>query len=175
MEEQGRTSLHTHIQVWIVGVNDSREKLHSNNRNEKREAERDISKMVDKVASTKLFFPKSDFKGPNFKRSKVNKAFPHQCTVVKGRKRKNPVVVDEQQLRNLRHRSGKDSKRGMFAYCPHCTKFWTNAEFVESYLINAKRIPGSCRAPRSCAKAHHFSFGDRKNIRCDKKLNGITC
>lgn len=35
----------------------------------------------------------------------------------------------------------------MFAYCPQCTKSWTNEEFVKSYLVNAIKVPGLTAFP----------------------------
>ena len=45
-------------------------------------------------------------------------------------------------LHNLHHQLGQNLAGKMFAYCPHCTKCWTNEEFVKSYLVNAVGVPG---------------------------------
>ena len=64
------------------------------------------------------------------------------------RKRQLPVVVGEQQLRNLRHKDGHTSVRGVFATCPHCISGqFTHEELVETYLINGKKVAGLTKFP----------------------------
>ena len=69
-------------------------------------------------------------------------AFPHPCTVLDEYCRHAPIVVDDQKLHFLHHRIGQNSIGKTFAYCPHCTKTWTNEEFIESYLMNVVKVPG---------------------------------
>ena len=54
MEEQGRLSLHTHIQVWIRKLNQYRENLHASQRSVRQEAEKKIALTVDRLSSSKL-------------------------------------------------------------------------------------------------------------------------
>ena len=137
VEEQGRSTLHTHIQVWIKEYNEFRDALHSSSSHERRNAKRKIEQTVDAISSTSLF---------NAKRCRYDHgsfgAFPHICTEKSDTIRKAPAVVDDQQLRYLRHRIGQNSTGKMFAYCPDCTMSWTNEEFVASYLLNGIIVPG---------------------------------
>ena len=142
IEEQGRSTLHTHMQVWMRKFNEWREKLHSGVRQERRESKRKIVEAVDSVSSTSLFSAKRC----RYDRGSCG-AFPHPCTVDDELIRRAPVVVDDQTLRNLRHRVGQMSNGRMFAHCPHCTTSWTNEEFVESCLLNAIDVPGLTECP----------------------------
>ena len=142
IEEQGRKTLHGHIQVWIKKYNEWREKLHSTNRHIRREAAEKITTAVDQVSSCAFFFAESN----GIAREEYNASFPHVCSAQPYCRRK-PVVVDNQQLRNLRHKEGQHSMGGMFVYCPHCTMSWNSTELVESYLINAVKIPGLTSYP----------------------------
>ena len=47
-----------------------------------------------------------------------------------------PVVVPDQQLRNLRNKAGYKDSNGLFAYCPHCNKPWTYEELLNQYVRN---------------------------------------
>ena len=130
-EEQGRTTLHMHMLVWVKSAGQVTDMLYSQNDQVRRQAEKRICDIMDHVGSAELFDPSKRDQG----------AFPHKCTVPENRRRL-PVVVNDQQLRNLRHKHGQKSEGGMFAYCPHCAKFWTNPEMVESYLLHGAQVPG---------------------------------
>ena len=142
IEEQGRSTLHSHIQVWLQQYNVWREELHSSYDLEVIGAKRKIEQMVDAVSSTALF---------SRKRCRYNRAsygaFPHPCTVEYEELRRPPTVVDDQELRNLRHKTGDPSKGKIFAYCPHCTTWWNNEEFVESYLKYGVQVQGLTSYP----------------------------
>ena len=135
-EEQGRTTLHTHFQIWIVGYKERRDKLYSSNYRERKAAEQYLCQYIDKLSSTELYNPSMSKYRENH-----SMAFPHDCTKSLS-KRKLPVTVDDQQLRNLRHQKGIDETRGRFADCPHCGHYWTNEELIESYLIHGIKVPG---------------------------------
>jgi hypothetical protein len=74
VEEQGRDSLHMHIQVWVKEYSDMPQKLTVGTYQEQREGKHKLCKMMDEVASTKLFdckrVPREYFH-----------AFPHACSV----------------------------------------------------------------------------------------------
>ena len=134
-EEQGRTTLHMHSLIWVKEVQETRNMLFSTDRVQKREAEKKMCDSIDRVGSSQLFDTKK------FNHTKdIAKAFPPDCTVPE-RVRRAPAVVPDQQLRNLRHKEGQKNEGGMFAFCPHCAKFWTNTEFVGSYLMHGVKVP----------------------------------
>jgi hypothetical protein len=116
--------------------------LHSPSRSVQRQATKSISDCMDKVGSCSLFLIDQDRRVTN----QVASALPHQCTT-HVRNRCVAEIVDEQKLRNLRYKQGSYESGGMFAYCPHCTKTWTSAELVESYLINKAKISGLTEYP----------------------------
>ena len=142
VEEQGRSTLHSHLQVWIRQCNEWRDDLCSSSRNVRRAAKRKIEETMDAISSATLF---------SAKRCRLDRgsfgAFPHPCTEVNELLRQPPTVVDDQMLHNLCHRIGQNARGKMFAYCPNCTMSWTNEEFVESYLKHGVQLEGFSRYP----------------------------
>ena len=136
VEEQGRKTLHVHLQVWIKEFSRWRDSLYSHQRHERRLAENHVKQAVDRVSSCKLF---------SRKRCRNNAgnltAFPHHCTVPL-HQRQPPTVVDDQDLRYLRYKRGVTTSGEVFATCPHCTMSWTSEELLESYLIYGIKVPG---------------------------------
>ena len=127
MEEQGRRTIHTHMQIWIEGMNTLQENLYSRSQTQRRQAKRKIIQNINHLSSTSFFYNTvSDYQASHF---------PHDCNQHESR-RKRPKIVNDEKLRELRHKHGHP----MFAYCPHCTKSWTNAELVEDYLKNAVKV-----------------------------------
>ena len=55
IEEQGRATLHCHIQVWIRQYNEWRDMLHSLSRVERSVGKRKIVELIDSVSSSSLF------------------------------------------------------------------------------------------------------------------------
>jgi len=101
-EEQGRGSLHTHFQIWLREFCQMRDRLHSGNNPERISAQKDICDFVDRMSSCKLIDKHKCGSGNHIS---FVKAFDHKCTVPV-RKRKLPQVVEDQELRNLRHQQG---------------------------------------------------------------------
>ena len=143
VEEQGRRTLHTHIQVWLKQFNEVREALHSQERHVERSAIREICQFVDDVSSSALFC----FDTGNEKKCEVAKAFPHDCSVSRKSHRRIPVIVDDQCLRNLRQKKGTSDNDEVLAYCPECYTGWSSDELVESYLIHGQNILGMTSFP----------------------------
>jgi len=129
-EEQGRTTLYTHFQLWIQGFQKTRENLYSNNQRERKSAENCIIAAIDRVSSCQLYDPT---RCPE--NDRALKVFPHNCRETI-KKRKMPAVVCDQELRALQHQRGIEETHGRFADCLHCSYSWTNEELIESYLIN---------------------------------------
>ena len=147
VEEQGRKSLHVHILIWSVKLKAQFDLLKSNDRETRRKAAGTIQTMFDHVASTELFPSASE----NSSRLELLRATKHNCEMMgvdSTNQRQLPVVVGEQQLRNLRHKDGHTSVRGVFATCPHCISGqFTHEELVEGYLINGKKVAGLTKFP----------------------------
>lgn len=93
VEEQGRATLHTHIQVWIRQYNEWRDDLYSLSRHARRKAEDKIIEAIDAVSSTKLFtkqrcpLPRGSYG-----------AWQHDCSESLERRRQAPQVVDDNSL-----------------------------------------------------------------------------
>jgi hypothetical protein len=113
IEEQGRKSLHVHFQIWIKVIYDARTDLHSTNRNTERAAIDFICKEAARTMGSVFFFNKNDVPVGRL-RNQYN--FPHDCTL-RSNRRKHPVVVDAQHLRELRYKCGNDITGTMFATC----------------------------------------------------------
>ena len=141
VEEQGRATLHAHLQIWIEGNQENRENLHSPSRLIARQAKRKMEQFFDRVSSTALFATKRQCT-----QQRKEPVFQHECLLAQS-KCNPPTVVDDQSLRILRHRVGQETTGRQFAYCQHCTKSWTNEELVESFLLNIAQIPGLTTYP----------------------------
>ena len=90
IEEQGRSTLHTHIQVWVQQYNDWRDDLYSSSPRERQSAKRKIEETMDAISSTALFSAKRcRFDHGSFG------AFPHACIQSDDLLRSAPVVVDD--------------------------------------------------------------------------------
>ena len=141
IEEQGRSTLHGHIQVWIRKFSELREQLCSESRPIKRKAEKELCDEIDTLTSCTL----CSFKCKYYE---IASNFPHEdCKERKCTRRKKPKIVDDQNLRNLRHIHGQNNNGGKFAYCPQCTKSWTNEQFIESFLKNEVKVPNLTQYP----------------------------
>jgi hypothetical protein len=83
IEEQGRRTLHGHIQVWVKEISKWREELHAENQSQCREARRQIIKSVNEVSSCHLF---TECNG-------IAKAFLHVCTEADARWRQTKSCI----------------------------------------------------------------------------------
>jgi hypothetical protein len=123
IEEQGRTTLHTHFSVWVEKVQNALYNLHHSNEYIQQQSKRILSKTLMSISTTALF-PREI--------NTLKEIFNHDgCTVVDKLERKIPKVVDDQKLRMLRH---KHATSNTFASCPHCVKSWTYEQTVEDLL-----------------------------------------
>ena len=133
VEEQGRKTLHTHIQIWIHETYKARSGLLSASRETMRKSYHDLCLQADRTMSTKFFF--------NGGVSQRHAIFPHECTmpqydaILHLRTRKLPVPVTDQTLRELRYKNGSTLTGMMFATCPHCPKSWNYDELVKDYIL----------------------------------------
>ena len=141
-EEQGRKTLHSHFLIWLKNFQERIAKLYSANQRERKAAQRDLCNFIDSISSCSLFDQSK------FGQGQPRTAFPHDCPV-QPQFRKLPVVVEDQELRFLRHEEGEKALNRRFAYCPHCVHCWTNEELVQSYLIYGAKIEGLMQYPDS--------------------------
>ena len=142
IEEQGRKSLHVHMLIWTKAFAKCRERIFSPSRHDRRDAEASIIEVVDDVSTTKVF---DEHRCPA-QRGSLG-AFPHTC-VSTSCDRKRPQVVDDQSLRDLRHKIGCDARANIFAYCPDCyVHCWTSDRLLESYLILGLQLDGLTHFP----------------------------
>jgi hypothetical protein len=100
--------------------------LFSTNRFVRRHAEKKAHQRSRSIDGNVIFFNKRDV-GPRH-----TVTFPHACSVFPNHNRKHPVVVEDQNLRDLRYR--QEGNPLTFAKCPHCTMSWKYPEFVKEYV-----------------------------------------
>ena len=129
-EEQGRGTAHVHILIWESLVQKWMQVAMEGNAREKLQAKKWLQQEIERLVSTKLFGQITPLN-----RRLLQRAFDHEgCGEPDLSKRSLPVVVNQQQLRHLRHRDGFDAEGGMYAYCLHCLKRWTHEELVEDRI-----------------------------------------
>jgi hypothetical protein len=147
VEEQGRKTLHAHILVWTEELKDAFSELYSSSSIINERACGRVSKMFDEIGSTKLIHAE--------RKRDLLRAFDHVCDSGKSwKKRELPEVVNEQQLRNLRHKSGYAAQQGLFAKCPDCVENsgsgeFSNEQLIEDLLIKHVKVPGLTCYPDS--------------------------
>ena len=127
VEEQGRKTLHTHIQIWTKEIYEERSKLFSSNREQSRNANQTLCKEAERTMGTSFFFN-------GYTHRHHAASFPHECTLP-ARSRKLPMPVPDQMLRELRYKQGNAITGTMFATCPHCPKSWKYEELVKDYIF----------------------------------------
>ena len=120
MEEQGRLTVHAHLCIWVEGFSELRQQLFFGSFHSMRHAGRLVPDFCEHICTTELI-------GLPRKRDLI-KAFDHDCSVTHD-VRPIPSIVEEQGLRDLRHRLGykEDSS---FASCSKCMKVYTYEDLV---------------------------------------------
>ena len=144
IEEQGRRSLHSHFQIWIPEVNKRRDEIDDPSKKVANQAKSFLCKEIDKVISTSMFWDKKDINPID---AALKDIFPHECEADGPKGKSMLEVVEEQGLRNLRHRQGKNTDTVYFAKCKHCDKTWHIDELVSDYLVQGLNVAGLTKFP----------------------------
>jgi hypothetical protein len=166
VEEQGRLSLHAHIQIWIEKIIEATQRLWiDTNAREQRNIRKMLCQEADKHISTKLITDTD-----HFLRNK--NVFPHDCTVDNYINRNQLVLADDQTLRNMRSKHfEKNKEENPFAICPHCYHTWTIEEIISAYLINGCKIPGLTEWPEtSTNRLKAMCVEYQREGKCNSKL-----
>jgi hypothetical protein len=137
VEEQGRRTLHAHILIWVPALNVERNRLYSIIRSRRRRAYQKIYKIVDTLCSTKFIF---NGKKPHRRQEALKLAFPHVCVESAENGISYPIVVPNQQLRNLRCKR-PHSEIAFTCKNEMCETQWTSKQLVTSYLKNYFKVP----------------------------------
>ena len=130
-EEQGRTTLHTHFQIWTKGLGNELKKLHSRNPTDCQNAKINLCSLVDKISSCSLLG--HDRVSEFMNKQAVTSWLDHICNVCADR-RSLPKIADPQQLRNLRHRIGCKRTQERFVDCSGCMLYWSDQSFLTAFL-----------------------------------------
>ena len=139
VEEQGRKTLHVHMTLWIDEFKDVQSKFFFGGLVAKKKAEAMIKRYAEHVGSTSLF--------PEDSKDQI-KAFDHDCKVPKS-KRKPPMTLNDQHLRNMRNKRWYKESGGTFAMCPHCQHTWTYEDLMVDYLEKYENIQCQVTSPSS--------------------------
>ena len=188
VEEQGRLSLHAHILLWVPRLKKMLELVQDADQTERNQnrARAELADSLRQVATTNLIGDAT--------KVQLIRMFKHECS---GPRHQTPSSVDDQQLRNLRHREGCRATEYNFAVCESCGKTWTNEDIVQLYLreglrlLNFTSYPNNCRrlnarcvefqkpsssgtipAIVNAAYNSHFSFHTKTCFPCDGSSNG---
>ena len=115
-EEQTRKRLHAHCLVWIRGASQLLQDLQCNNEDKALSAREKVINILERSSSATLME----------KNSLPNNIFHHQqpCKSAPGAKPK-PECVSPQQLRDMRHKTGKLEHKGVIATCNKCKERYT--------------------------------------------------
>ena len=167
IEEQGRRSLHAHIQVWIEGYGSIRDGTYSKIRQVERESKKKLREHFDKISSSRLI-------NTSITSTETAKCFPHDCKVGI-RHRQHPIIASDQCLRNMRHRACEEKYTCKFATCPDCGHQWNNEQFLNSYMIHGIGVHGLNNTPDLHVrrlKAHCVEY-QKPSSKPGPKLNKI--
>ncbi|CAB9504395.1 helicase PIF1 [Seminavis robusta] len=118
VEEQGRNTLHGHILVYTAEWNNILIALNSSSQRVRKAAEKEVLLFVDRVISTELV-PNAPWQGdycPTCNNSLL-------------------TYVDEQKLRNLRHKVGCQMEKGIIAACPLCKAAFQGDELAMKRVL----------------------------------------
>jgi len=138
IEEQGRKTLHAHITAWIRRLSSLRRTMFFAEREETREAAKQkLLAYHDRVSSTSLLA--DDCVGGGRGIRKLKNAWDHECSVPIAQ-RQMPVVVNDQGLRDLRHKKGFQATDGLYAYCFHCEESWTYEQLLGAWLKSDRAL-----------------------------------
>ena len=159
VEEQGRTTLHVHILLWIKSLQEMLKRVQdSGDRGLRRcvTTQKQIDDTKRKVASKLSNLSTTALVGNLGKRG-LERLFDHSCT--------SPYVTvpddpSDQQLRNLRHKDGCVATEYVFAVCKACRQTWTHEEIVQLFL--RARIPSFARYPDKCKRLNALCVQHQK-------------
>jgi hypothetical protein len=131
IEEQGRKTLHMHFTVWVEKIQHIQANLQHPNNRVRMLGATGVEHEFDRIATTKLF--------PTSRSTTLASTFQHDgcdsCSVSQ-----RPEVVEDQKLRQLRHKSGYSNMGGIFATCKLCTKSWTYEQLTEAFLLKSGKL-----------------------------------
>jgi hypothetical protein len=134
-EEQGRKTLHGHFLLFLKNWQPLMRLVQLRDRDsESSNAQREMNKFCANISSAQLF---ADFESPNGLLCD-HKPFEHDnCVHWRGIKRKRLYaceVVDDQVLRDMRHKKKCRIHCGLLGKCPKCNTNYTVNEIVTSAL-----------------------------------------
>jgi len=126
-EEQTRKQLHGHGLGWMKRFKAIMAALQINDETVKRfkDAKLELIELHERTSSVNVINEDS-VPGEKFEHEK-------NCTNI-GDSKFRPVLKDEQHLRDMRHKTGKKERQGVFSYCDSCNKEYKIDDVLALYL-----------------------------------------
>ena len=125
VEEQGRTSLHGHIILWILNYYVLQLKLFSKDIEERESAKNAIKAYLKKVLSSSFIFNDKE---------KIFEIL-HQPEKMSHQDCKGPLNPSSlQHLREMRHLQLRKQHQGKILHCNGCQKLWNTTEVINSVI-----------------------------------------
>jgi hypothetical protein len=106
--------------------------------------ERTLQKYFDRIATTEFFRSNN---------STLRSSFQHDCVEQNANKRQLLKVVDNQELRGLRHICGYIEYNGVFAECEECKK-----KFIYEQLVTC-HVTKTCMTPEANGDGSNYDVG----------------
>ena len=126
VEEQGRTTLHGHIILWVFNHHLIQQLLFSADSAIRNKAINEIQEYMRKVLSSEFYIKEEEFKSNLHSESDVDNVGEVCGGEVTG--------VSLQQLREMRHRQYLKSHQGKVVTCNKCEKSWNTEDVVNSAI-----------------------------------------
>ncbi|MFN9654790.1 MAG: AAA family ATPase, partial [Dolichospermum sp.] len=125
VEEQGRTSLHGHIILWILNFLNLQQNLFSTDANVREKSREEVIKYLDQVLSSTFDILQEEVINGVHDEGETCSTLD-ASTVMEG--------VSLQNLREMRHRELLKKHKGKVVSCNNCKKEWDTAEVVQGVL-----------------------------------------
>jgi hypothetical protein len=125
VEEQGRTSLHGHIILWILNYLNLQQNLFSTDANVRERSREEVIKYLDQVLSSTFDILQEEVINGVHGEGETCSTLD-ASTIIEG--------VSLQNLREMRHRELLKKHKGKVVSCNNCKKKWDTAEVVQGVL-----------------------------------------
>lgn len=125
-EEQGRKTLHSHLQIWIEGFNDIRRNLFHENLDVRMAAHATLINFLKHIMSSSYF---EEAVNEQDITSNIS------CDCMPGA----PIslsTVSLQNIRDMRHQNLCGEHRGVTSVCSHCAKSYSTTDILEKYICH---------------------------------------
>ena len=168
-EEQGRKTLHGHFLLFLKNWQDlmKRVQCRKGDAIEIRNSQRELTNFCGSISSARLF---ADFESPNGLLCQ-HPVFKHDDCIASRRTKRlkfSCEAVDEQTLREMRHKKKCRQHDGHIATCPKCKKQITVNQIVRSalkYHLGSEKI----EYPDTNRRLEHYVYNSQFDVKWYKR------